>query len=683
MKIKLIFALFFFLFLANAQNMKEGFSYLEKGEFAKAEMFFTSILKDYPENKTAQICYARALGLNSDPKKALLIFKNLQLKNPNDLEIDLNYAEALLWNKNYKVAKYVYEELVQKNPTNFVAHLGYANTLSNLKEYEKALNNVNKALELSPANPGALISRKYIKLGYANEFITDKKYNEAEKFYDEILTDYPNDKETLLNKANLYLISKEIKKGKDVYNILANDNPNISLNGLSLLSHIDGNESQALKYAKESLEKSKEIKDESIVKSTKERYAQALIWNKKYKDANVYINELREKYGDENWILALKATLSVYKSDFRDSILDYQNILKKDSLSFDGNLGIANSFYANGKIDNAYKAVYQTLKVFPKQKDAVNFLKKLHAEHSPLIEEKISYAFDNGNNEALASLTQVTLPTSTSFYLFGSYQYRQATNKNTNVKATTQDFLLGGTYKFHPKAQFTFTAGSSSANSFTNNYKQGLINTYFKIKPYKLQDLEIGYKREMQNFNADLIDKQIITQNYYLNYSLSTNKKIGWYSQYFYTTQSDMNVRNLLFTSLYYNFSAKPYLKGGVNYQYLGFKNQVPIDYFSPSKFNAVELFFDLLKEDNSAEKHTFYYFLSGAVGYQTIEESEKQSTYRMQGKLGFRFSENFRMHVYGLKSNIASTTVAGFVYNEVGVNLRLIIGKKPIFKTE
>ena len=122
MKIKLIFALFFFLFLANAQNMNEGFSYLEKGEFAKAEMFFTSILKDYPENKTAQICYARALGLNSDPKKALLIFKNLQLKNPNDLEIDLNYAEALLWNKNYKVAKYVYEELVQKNPTNFVAH---------------------------------------------------------------------------------------------------------------------------------------------------------------------------------------------------------------------------------------------------------------------------------------------------------------------------------------------------------------------------------------------------------------------------------------------------------------------------------------------------------------------------------------------------------------------------------
>ncbi len=62
-------------------------------------------------------------------------------------------------------------------------------------------------------------------------------------------------------------------------------------------------------------------------------------------------------------------------------------------------------------------------------------------------------------------------------------------------------------------------------NSY-KNYKQDLIHSFFKIKPYKLQDLEIGYKREMQNFNADLIDKQIVSENYYLNYNLSTNKKL-------------------------------------------------------------------------------------------------------------------------------------------------------------
>jgi hypothetical protein len=128
---------------------------------------------------------------------------------------------------------------------------------------------------------------------------------------------------------------------------------------------------------------------------------------------------------------------------------------------------------------------------------------------------------------------------------------------------------------------------------------------------------------------------------------------------------------------------AKPTLKGGINYQYLGFKNQVPTDYFSPSRFNAVELFFDLLKDENIAEVKTFYYHLSGAIGYQYIEDFEKQSTYRLQGKFGFRFTDNFRVHLYGLRSNIASTTVAGFTYNELGINLRLILGKKPLFKIE
>ena len=56
--------LFFFLFLSfvHGQNMQEGFTYLEKGDFAKAETFFASVLKEYPDNKTARLCYARAIG---------------------------------------------------------------------------------------------------------------------------------------------------------------------------------------------------------------------------------------------------------------------------------------------------------------------------------------------------------------------------------------------------------------------------------------------------------------------------------------------------------------------------------------------------------------------------------------------------------------------------------------------
>lgn len=677
-----LFIVFLFATFANAQDMQEGFTYLEKGNFAKAETFFETILKEYPTNKTARLCYARAVGLNDNPEKALNLFTEMKKEYANDLEIKLNYAESLLWNKKFPEAKLYYTTLVAENPTNFVAHLGFANTLSNLKEFENALLNVNKALDLSPGNGGALISRKYIKLGFANEKVNAKQYEEAEKLYDEILVDFPKDKETLLNKANLYLISKQIEKGKAVYQLLSAENPNIALNGLSLLEHLDENDTEALNLATESLEKSKTISDENIIKQTNERYVQALIWNRKYDLAEENITLFKEKYPNENWVLALSANLAIYKSDFKQSIQDYSNILKNDEKSFDGNLGIANAYYASGEIDNAYSAVYKTLDVFKNQNDASNFLKKLEAEHTPVLEEKLSYSFDNGDNTAYASLTQINFPTSTKWAFNTSYQFRKTDNQVTLANATTNDFTLGATYKFLPKVSFTVNAGVSNAVGFTNSYNQLLVHTFFKIKPFKLQDLEVGYKREMQNFNSDLIDKQIVSNNFYANYNISTNKKFGWFTQYFYTTQSDSNTRNLLFTSLYYNFLAKPVLKGGINYQFIAFKNQVPLDYFSPKKFNAVEIFVDFLKDENSAEVKSIFYNVNAATGFQFIEDGDKQWTYRLQAKFGYKFSDRLLANVYGLRSNIASATAAGFTYNEFGLRFKWLIFSKPVFKT-
>lgn len=667
--------------IANAQDMSKGFTNLEKGEFDKAEVFFENILKDYPNNKTARLCYARAIGLNNQADKALQNFVVLKKEYPGDLEIELNYAEALLWNKKFDEAKIFYTTLVAQNPTSFVAHLGFANTLSNLKEFKDALLNVNKALELSPANPGALVSRKYIKLGYASQKVNEKKFTDAETFYDEILVDFPNDKETLMNKANLYLITKDIAKGKEVYNLLAKENPILALNGLSLIEHIDGKDKKALSLSQEAIQKINNTTEETLKNQTQERYVQALIWNKKYKAAETKIEELTAQHPNENWVLSLAATLAIYKSNFPESIKNYQNILENDSKSFDGNLGIANAYYASGEVSKAYKAANTTLEIFNNQGDAVNFIKKLKEEFTPFVEEKLSYAFDNGKNTAKATLTSIVFPVSTKLAFNASYLYRETENTVSKASAKTNDFLAGVNYKFHPKISYTFNAGVTSANSSTSKYNQALIHTFFKIKPFKLQDLEIGYKREIQNFNSDLIDKEIAANNYYLNYNLSTNFNFGWFTQYFYTTQTDDNTRNLLFTSFYYNFMSNPVLKGGLNYQYIAFKNQVPNDYFSPSKFNAVEVFIELLKDEKIAKVNSWFYNANLATGYQFIENNDKQWTYRVQAKLGYKFSDRLLANIYGIKSNIASVSVAGFTYTEMGLRLKWNLFDKPIFK--
>ena len=53
--LKSLFTISFLAFTLcfSAQNMQEGFTYLETGQYAKAEQFFNDILKDYPNNK----CY--------------------------------------------------------------------------------------------------------------------------------------------------------------------------------------------------------------------------------------------------------------------------------------------------------------------------------------------------------------------------------------------------------------------------------------------------------------------------------------------------------------------------------------------------------------------------------------------------------------------------------------------------
>ena len=118
------------------QSMQKGFELLENGDFADAEIFFEAFLESDSENKTAQICYGRAVGLNGAPKTANALFGDLQQKYPNDYEVAINYIESLLWAGKYKEAKPLYKDMVAKNPEKFGALLGYANTLSNLKEYK-------------------------------------------------------------------------------------------------------------------------------------------------------------------------------------------------------------------------------------------------------------------------------------------------------------------------------------------------------------------------------------------------------------------------------------------------------------------------------------------------------------------------------------------------------------------
>ena len=680
MTIKFYFLLFFIStsFLAFSQDMQEGFNYLETGEYQEAETFFQTILKEHPDNKTARLCYGRAIGLNGNTEQANVLFTKLLADYPSDFEVKLNYGESLLWNSDFSKAKTYFKVLVEEDPKSFPALLSYANTLSNLKEYEDALLYVNKSLTVLPGNQNALNSKKYIYLGFAYQNQQAQQYGEAEALLKENLVLFNNDKDTLLNLANLYLISDQLDKARDTYNLLAEnpDNRITALNGLALVSHLNGKEKDALNISSKAFKSSGSNTNPKLIQPTTERHIQALIWNKKYKIANTLIANLIKTKPNENWLLALRATLNTYKGNFKKSLKDYNAILVNDSISFDGNLGKANALKASGLYNDAYNAVNRTLSIFKNQKDAVNFINILDKQFVPFVETRTAHSFDNGNNEAITSTINVTVPLSTKLQVNGVYSYRDSKNTVTNNEAQANNVLFGFSYLLHPNIGVKTNIGVTDINAKTTNYTQFLTNIVFNIKPFKLQTLDIGFKREWQDFNADLLSREIVQNTIYSNYNVNTNFNLGWYTQYNYTWQNDNNQKHLLFTSLYYNLFDKPLLKTGLNYQYITFKDQVPTIYFSPEKVNVVEVFVELVKN----QKGKWFYNLNLATGLQFIEDLEKQSTYRFQGKLGYNISNRFTANLYGLHSNIASTTATGFTFTEVGFRLRWDLFKKPIF---
>lgn len=659
-------------------SMNEGFQLLESGSFEEAESFFDAYLESDPNNKTALICYGRAVGLSGEPGKAINLFSDLKKVYSDDFEVQINYNEAHLWNAQYASARPLYEAMVTANPNNFAALLGYANTLSNLKEYALALEWVKKALAVQPGNESAKVSRKYIKLGYANELVTKKQYARSEEMLNEILIDFPEDKETLLNLANLFLITRNVPMAKNAFQRIATS-PNDSiraLNGIALASHIGKKDKEALKTARIALMKGVGLKDQELRDQTYERFVQALIWNSRFKEAKRAVDSLEQKKPEALWVKALRATLGMYTADFKSSLREYDRILAQDSTSFDGNLGKANALFASDKIMQAYSAAFKTLSFYEEQTDAQVLVEKLNGLYNPSTEGKAFYTYDNGKNIAFGSQLSGEIPVSTKFRATVSYLYRITENTITSNKALSHIVLAGATYKLLPKTNLKAVFGFNNASFDTTTYTQPILDVRLQLQPLQLQNAELGYQREVQNFNADLIEREIVMNHFGLNYNLNTTFNLGWYTQIMHTSQSDGNKRNLVFTSLYYNVFKKPAFKVGVNYQYISFAEQVPDIYFSPDQYQAIEVFADL--RGSFSEKST--YLLNCATGLQKVEDDPQSVVYRLEAGLNQQISKRVIGSIYGKYSNIASATATGFTFTEIGIRLKWNFTKTPLF---
>lgn len=328
--------------------------------------------------------------------------------------------------------------------------------------------------------------------------------------------------------------------------------------------------------------------------------------------------------------------------------------------------------------------MYWTLMIYFKMKTLRSLTKavcffmliNLKAQTSPSVETKAAYTFDNSSNKSYAinNAAEYTLTLKTK--LFGHYNYKTTINTTTNVVANINNFGVGLEHKLLPKLSFKGLAGLASTSSFNNNYNQLTTDIMLKTEALKKQTIELGFKRQIENFNAQLLDQELINNTFYTKYTLDTNFKVGFKTQYNHTTLSDNNIKQLVALSAHYNFFEKPLLKTGINYEHIGFKNQVPQQYFSPKKFNTAQVFINLEQDQDKVAPKQFFYKLNVIYGFQNIDDQTSKSTQKFQGDFGYKFSSQSLLSLYGTHSTIASANAAGAEFNEVGLRFKWLLSK-------
>ncbi len=672
-----LFLLIFFLASSlKGQHMQEGFNMLETGQFVEAREFFASILEKDSLNPTALICYGRAAGLSGDIKEAQQVFNQLLVMTPGREEVLLNLAESHLWNNDGKSAIKIYDDILEKNPQSFAALLGYANSQSMLAEYATANEFIKKALAVQPDNQQAKISRKFIRLGYANELASQQsEYEQALELVNANLKDDQTDQHSLMLKATIFLLKEAYAKAEKIYseNILDLLDRYV---GRSTTAHLLNKDQEALRIVKEGVRQITLTGDSVKTFKIKQQYVAALLWNDKLRAADQYLDQLIEEYPHQTDLLSTKAMLLIYMSDYKNGADVYQQFLQDNPSSFNGNLGLADANHALGMDNLAYDGAFTTLSYFPGQKDVIGFIDRLNFSHAPEVKAEVILSMTSDNSTRVKKIASSSASLSPRLNVSAGY-YNEVFADEAGESIDVNAGVISLDYQINNRLRVNGQLESAKANStdFNQNFMNYLIQTHVKVN--KNHQLVLGHQKELQNFNKNLLS-QNVSMNHLIVKNISFWKlyNIGWYSEAYFTKLSDGNSRNLLFTSIYKNLTKKPTIKTGLNFSTMSFTQTKPLEYYSPKSFYNFEWFAGL----NVDQSKTFPVSILAdfAIGYQ-LSDSQNITAWRTKISVKKRI-KRLIMDAHVQHNSLSAVSNNGFSFTQAGFSITYKLTDKPLF---
>lgn len=392
--------------------------------------------------------------------------------------------------------------------------------------------------------------------------------------------------------------------------------------------------------------------------------AECYLWNNDFKNAQEKYTILVNTYPSSAIIfLGLGNTYSNLKK-FKKAI-DFYNrgiTIKNDILGL--YIGLAYTYHANNENLKALETIDLGLTIDVSNPQLNQLKNKINETYKVTIEQKNSTISDNDDNRTIQVITKIKKPINTKTTIGLVHQYRKINNDRLLSKATQNTFGLFVERDITNNINLSGGINYLLSRSDTN-YENLLYNISLKMKPRHNQSLSFNYQKEYHNFNTQLINAKIAQNHYFANYHILTNINIGYFTQYYFTKQSDNNQRHLWFNSIYYILKKKNIFKIGANFQSIQFKEEMPEIYFSPERFSLIEGFtiINLFNKSKTISANSTL-----AYGYQFINNNDKQESFRIKLELGYQLSKKAALNVFYNHSNLASSTAAGFEFNEFGI---------------
>ncbi len=654
----------FLIFCATliSQDYSEGFSYLESGAFDKAEQFFQSYVHEGSKDKTVNLCYGRAVGLNGNAQKAEEIFLSMLDQYPGDYELQLNYAESLMWQSKYQEAAKLYRKLVSRDESSFPATLGYANAQSSLKNYDEAEVLVNQALELIPNNDNALVSKKYILLGKAERLKLSHREEEALDVLNSLSTEYPRDLDILISLSYLLLDEESYGQAKDQIDTLLRYYPKESrvhqLNSNRSLRILKYRE--ALRYSEEALDHHPQRND-ALHLALIDQHVNTLIALKEYRRSQTMIDSLALSAPTQDLANRLAINLALAKSNYAEverSIEQYSGEEYFHQISARSALQNANPWEAEVQLDTI--AMIDPESVF-----YYYFQKELNKSWYNNLKLEYLNLEDNGDNSVHQYTIDYTSHNQNRWQVLLNYRLRLAEQSEV-LEAGMQNILAGLRLRLLWDLDIEASVGYALADR--NNIAQLSAAIYklgMKKRFSERHNIAASVLRNYYDYNVNLINNEVYEDRIGVEYFRKFINRFGVYTNGAFSLLSDDNTSTNLFVSVFRDFAELPLIQSGVNLQWLSYTNREML-YFSPSRYTGVEVFAKFDNRYHPAKK--WIYSATGAIGIQTIENLSSQSIQRYELEIGYKPNARSWLMAFYRFNNASSATVAGFQARSIGL---------------